>query len=611
MRQRQSPHPFSPFAHAVIAWSMLALVSLGTPAVAQQQLRHNIVLFVADGLRAASVNERATPALAALAREGVWLRNSHSTFPTVTTANASVLATGHYVGDTGNFGNNLYSGLSADGAHGDLLPDLEYNLTLGEMDAHFGDYLNETTLLAMARSAGYSTAAIGKQGPTLIFDHTERTGLATLLIDDATGTAGAIPLAPGIAQRLQAAGLAQVTPGRDDKGHFGSHTANLLQQDYLVAATTRVVLPWLQEQQKPFVLVFWSRDPDATQHNQGDSPLKLIPGINGPTSLAAVRNADDNLARLRAALFELGLADSTDIIVTSDHGFSTISKQSVSSPAAAAHFSDVPAGMLPPGFLALDLAHALNLNVFDADADYALVGPAEHPKRGNVLLGKNRQHPRVIVAANSGNDLIYLQPATDRRLARRVVEFLLAQDYVSGLFVEEGLGRIDGALGLADLRLAGSAVTPRPSIILNFRSFDTGCRESTLCGAGVADTQRAQGQGGHGSLSRADTHNFMALVGPDFKSGYVDELPASNVDLGRTLMGLISPEFKDRGRLTGRQLTECFPGGALAQVRREHRASRATANGLQTVLDLQWVGETMYIDAGGFIGRTLGLGPSN
>ena len=50
----------------------------------------------------------------------------------------------------------------------------------------------------------------------------------------------------------------------------------------------------VQESNKPFVLVFWSRDPDGTQHNQGDSLLKVEPGINGPTSLAAVKNADDN-----------------------------------------------------------------------------------------------------------------------------------------------------------------------------------------------------------------------------------------------------------------------------------------------------------------------------
>jgi len=29
------------------------------------------------------------------------------------------------------------------------------------------------------------------------------------------------------------------------------------------------------------VLVFWSRDPDGTQHNQGDSLNQLVPGING------------------------------------------------------------------------------------------------------------------------------------------------------------------------------------------------------------------------------------------------------------------------------------------------------------------------------------------
>ena len=57
-----------------------------------------------------------------------------------------------------------------------------------------------------------------------------------------------------------------------------------------------------KEREKPFVLVFWSRDPDGTQHFQGDSLNSLVPGINGPTSLAAIRNADDDLARIRAAL---------------------------------------------------------------------------------------------------------------------------------------------------------------------------------------------------------------------------------------------------------------------------------------------------------------------
>ena len=111
-----------------------------------------------------------------------------------------------------------------------------------------------------------------------------------------------------------------------------------MQQKYFADVATKVVLPLFKESNKPFVLVFWSRDPDGTQHNQGDSLLKVEPGINGPTSRAAVKNADDNLAQLHTALDELGLSANTDIIIAADHGFSTISKESKTSPAAQATY---------------------------------------------------------------------------------------------------------------------------------------------------------------------------------------------------------------------------------------------------------------------------------
>ena len=136
----------------------------------------------------------------------------------------------------------------------------------------------------------------------------------------------------------------------------------------------------LKARNKPFVLVFWSRDPDGTQHNQGDSLLKVTPGINGPTSLAAIKNADDNLAQLRAALDELGLAATTDIVIAADHGFSTISKESSTSPAAKASYTDVPAGLLPPGFVAIDLAKALDLPLADPNDNNKPVPANAHPK---------------------------------------------------------------------------------------------------------------------------------------------------------------------------------------------------------------------------------------
>jgi hypothetical protein len=48
--------------------------------------------------------------MARLKKSGVEFSNSHSLYPTVTTANASAIAAGHYQGDTGDFGNTLYFG---------------------------------------------------------------------------------------------------------------------------------------------------------------------------------------------------------------------------------------------------------------------------------------------------------------------------------------------------------------------------------------------------------------------------------------------------------------------------------------------------------------------
>ena len=62
----------------------------------------------------------------------------------------------------------------------------------------------------------------------------------------------------------------------------------------------------------------------------GPSLNKLSPGINGPTSRAAVRNDDQNLSQILTYLnSDPMLAANTDVFVTSDHGFSTISKKEI------------------------------------------------------------------------------------------------------------------------------------------------------------------------------------------------------------------------------------------------------------------------------------------
>jgi Type I phosphodiesterase / nucleotide pyrophosphatase len=581
------------------------------PAGAQQP--RNLVLFVPDGLRALLVTPETAPTMAAVRDEGVNFKNPHSLFPTFTMPNSSGLSTGHFLGDTGIFSNTLFSGYPVPPVGNTVTPFIENDVVLGDIDAHFGgSFISEETILAAARRQGLSTAAIGKLGPTLLFDHTVRSGAPTIIVDDWTGSANGIPLAQEIQDRLTAAGLPLAAPSRGDNGKPGNATtpgtsvANVVQQAYFADVAAKVVLPLFKQRNTPFVLVFWSRDPDGTQHNQGDSLNALTPGINGPTSLAAVKNADDGLRTIRQALDDLGLAATTDIVIAADHGFSTISKQSETSPAAKGQYADVRAGFLPPGFVAIDLAKALDLPLFDPDRKNAKVEDNAHARSGNGLIGRDPANPDIVVAANGGSDLVYLINR-DRALAARVVETLLAQDYVSGLFVDDDLGPIPGTLPLSTINLKGAAKTPTPAIVVNFRSFSTGCDQPVLCTVEIADTPLQQGQGMHGSFSRADTMNFMAAIGPSFKRGYVDEAPVSNADVGQTLARLLGLKIPFYGALRGRVIEEALPGGAEPTVTAQTLRAEPAANGLATVLSSYRVDKTRYFSAAGFAGRTVGL----
>jgi arylsulfatase A-like enzyme len=574
---------------------------------------HNVILFVPDGLRALMVTPENAPTMAAIRDQGVNFQNPHSLFPTFTTPNASAMATGHYLGDTGDFSNTIYTGFPVPGAGNSLVPFLESDPVLGDVDEHFaGDYLDEVTILKAAREQGFSTATIGKLGPALIFDHTDRTGGPTIVVDDSTGSDKGIPLSDEMKSALSAANLPPATPPRGENAKAGNATtpgttvANVVQQDYFTDLTTRVVLPMFKARNKPFVLVFWSRDPDGSQHNQGDSLNQLTPGINGPTSLAAIKNADTDLARIRQALADLGLDKTTDIIVSADHGFSTISKRSETSPAAKANYADVPSGLLPPGFVAIDLAKALNLPLYSPDDKDVLVTDEHHSRLGNGLIGPDPKSPQVVVAANGGSDLVYF-PKKDPNLVARTITALLAQDYVSGLFVDESLGHFPGTLPLSAINLKGTALTPMPAIAVNFRTEASDCTEKLTCEIEVADTPLQQGQGMHGSFGRGDTMNFMAAIGPDFKSGFVDPAPASNADIGKTLAYILGLQIKAKGKLVGRVLSEATPGGQAPKYVAKVMQSAPGPNGFTTLLDYQLVGDTRYFDAAGFAGRTFGL----
>lgn len=621
--------------------TLLTLALSIAPFSARAGQSHNVILFVPDGLRAAIVDRTTAPTMARLREEGVDFRNSHSLFPTFTTANASVLATGHALGDTGAFSNSIWSPFPIKSSKGTVTPFLESDPPLRELNDGYGHHVwNEDSIVALAAAAHYSTALIGKVGPTAVFDVSSLEELPervqTLIVDDLTGKENGPVPSPEWRAAFDRAGVPVNAPGRGDNGNFGTfdkpgtHLTDAVQQQYFRDVTLKVVLPEFKKAHRPFFLVYWSRDPDGSQHNQGDSFHTLIPGINGPTSLAAIRSADDALAAIEAKLKELGLTDNTNVLVAADHGFSTISKESHTSPAAKASYPDVTPGELPLGFLALDLTAALqaadpSVRLFDPEAENRPVGVRahQHTTRGNGLIGTDPAEPQVVVAANGGSDLIYIAPTlvsgAGLRIAHTIADALLEQDYVGGLFVDEGrFGKIPGALSTQSIGIGGGqAVTPHPAIVVSFRSFTTDCgreftpgaRQPLLCAAEISDYFLQQGQGMHGSFSRADTWNFMAARGPDFKRGYVDLLPTSNADIGITIAHLLRLPLTPKGPYSGRVLAESLRSsyGAPIPVRVDRIESEPAPNGLKTTLRTRTVAGHTYFDAAGFEGRTVGL----
>jgi arylsulfatase A-like enzyme len=643
------------FVVALALWPVRpASVSGQEPSIGIPQ--RNIVIFVFDGLRAGSVNADDSPTMFWIRNHGVSFVNSHSLFPTFTTANASAIATGHYLGDTGDYSNQIYIGrpVFLDGNFGrppgSYAPYVENNRVLGDLDAQFkGNYLNEETLLAAARRHGFNTAAVGKMGPAAIQDVSQLNpvngGFAipqTIIIDDGTGTPDGVPIAPEVSSALVNAGLPTIAPVRvqptGNNTTPGTKEPNYVQQAYFADATSKVILPMFSKSGRPFALLYWSRDPDGTQHFQGDSLNKLIPGINGPTSKSALRNADNNLKQILDYInSDPQLAANTDIFLTADHGFATISKHDID---AAGHMTrsyaakwiykdaqgrqEVNTGFLPVGFVSIDLAHELQLPLFDPDSQidgpegkkiFEPVDPAtprqltnvrQHPIGGNGLIGgtgriANQTDAKVVVAANGGSDLIYL-PAHDVDMVKRIVAFLAQQDYVGGIFVNDEYKNVSGALPSSTIRLIGSSLPPSPTIAVTFKTFFTDPKQPDMSGVQITDYELQQGQGMHGSFGRSNTHNFMAAIGPDFKKQFVDQAPISNADIAPTFTQILGFDIASKGELKGRVLREALAGGPPSvSFERKTAISESAANGRKTILMYQQLGKQVYFDQACFV----------
>ncbi|HYA36137.1 MAG TPA: alkaline phosphatase family protein [Candidatus Binataceae bacterium] len=563
-----------------------------------------VILMVWDGLRPDLVTARNTPNLFRMSHEGVRFDHHHSIYPTLTMANAGALATGAMPGRDGLVGNVMMLAPSLMHA-GASLDDpilagwiekpvvLESSEKLAALNGPhgFAGHLVELDTVAqeIEREGGY-IAIIGKQGPTFIFDNR-----VSGVIDGHDIVHEAhhdyLFLSDDMAAPSDAQDLLRAEPEANKTGVVDS-----LRDAYFAKVTVERAIPAAKraaEAGRPAMILLWQHNPDLTQH---------LAGLGTQPALDALTESDHNLSRVREAVSAADIADKTDIIVVSDHGFATV---------------------------------RLSVNVSAALA--------------RAAIKKSPDSDDVVVARNGGSDLIYLSPTafgsaeSRRNEMQKIVEFAEAQEWCGPIFSrgvartapaksisDTYAGAIEGTFDMAAIGILNPERTP--DLVLSFREIADGDNRGLTGPENAAFAIGADGQvsgpnkskplvqpipglvyadvdgfttgmGMHGAAGVREIHNFCTAFGPDFRRSWIDHNPTANTDVAPTItriLGLL-PNIGPGGVLpTGRAMTEAMVGErtSVGQPRAIAPMVRLTLQGVEvdTTLKITRLGDRDYLD---------------
>jgi predicted AlkP superfamily pyrophosphatase or phosphodiesterase len=598
----------------------ILIVFVAAPTRAQDSLATHrgrgriVILMVWDGLRPDFVTQRDTPNLFRLAREGVRFDKHHSIFPTLTMVNATALATGAPPGVNGLEGNNFYLAPSAEMPKGEVVSaeGAKAILNLNGSNEFKGRLIGlDTIAQEVAREGGY-VGVIGKQGPTAVFDNRVAT-----IVDgkDIVGEAHKDYLFASEDLVAPASASEKITIPPDSKTTVADEQRDL----YFARLVVENALPAAKlaaEAGRPALIVLWQHNPDLTQH---------VAGLGTLPAMEALSLCDNNLMTVRTAIDALGIADKTDLIVVSDHGFATIK------------FRIVLSEML-------------------------------------VAAGVKKSHDStdVVVVPNGGADLVYLSPTefatpeSKRAVLQKIVNFAEAQEWCGPIFSRDSatapdepirrghrqrapkpyLGWIDGTFSQHVVGLYNAARSP--DLVISFREEpDADNKNLTgptnpafligqigqvsmpnksaallhpVKGLVYADTGTSPtfttGMGMHGAAGEREIHNFCAATGPDFRRGFVDLNPTANTDITPTITEILGtlPNIGPGGVApAGRAMAE-----ALTDGRRSAGGSHSqtmTTNlmlpGVEaiTTLRVSWIGDESYLDSSTVEHKPLGSSP--
>jgi arylsulfatase A-like enzyme len=488
-----------------------------------------VIVFVVDGLRPDAVTTGDTPTIDRLRSEGVEFVRSHAVVPTVTRVNATTLVTGAHPGTHGIVGNQIFvpgvdPGRAIDTASHRRLLDVD-RVTNGRL-------VMAPTLAERLAATGLTFAAVssGSTGSALLTNHRAPAGVGVLVngyFD--TGARVAWP------DEANEAILSKLGPApAKDRG-----TASY---DRVVTWTQRALREYVLPEVHPAAVINWITEPDHSQH---------VIGVGSPAARAALRHADGQIAETLTALGELGLADSTDIIVVSDHGFTT------------------------------------NAAGVDVTAELLEAKLADSGATPEVVLASSGQAVALHVAGRQGDRV------------ERIARFLLTRDWAGALFTAarapgDPRGVVEGTFSLGLAHLANPERSP--DILLTFPWT------SRANAFGVAGADLACVSGGaqlfasdHGSMSPWNVRNTLIAWGPHFKRSVKSWVPAGNVDVAPTVLALLG--VGERAGMEGRVLREALADGPDPEhVPVDTRTHIAEAGSYRAALQLSVANGRHHVD---------------
>jgi predicted AlkP superfamily pyrophosphatase or phosphodiesterase len=483
---------------------------------------HHVVVLVWDGMRPDFVTEEDAPTLFGLARQGVTFKNHHPVYISATIVNGTALATGVYPGQSGIVGNAEFR--PAISATKQIATESLAAARKG--DALTGNhYLAFPTVAETLHGQGLRTAVAAAKTVGLLHDRFARAdesqGVVLFL-----GKVLPESLAPKLAAQL---------------GPFPPAEKSGIERD---SWTTSALIGPLWEKEVPAFSLLWLSEPDASQHKHA---------LGSPAALAAIKSSDANLARVLEALEQKGLRQQTDIIVVSDHGFSTIGR---------------------------------NAGVFKTLSDHGF-----HVRRSYPQTGPGPDD--ILLVDNGGSVFLYVAGHAPA-LIEKVVHFLQAQPFSGVLFTRQSVA---GAFALDQAKLDAPTA---PDIVLSLRWNSDRNKYGVPGYISSESKDYGAGQGMHGSLSHFDMHNTCIAAGPDFRNGLADDLPTGNIDIAPTVLCLlgVQPLEKLSGRILAEALVEPPDPAPSARSFHLEATCRASAFVWRQRLDCSTVGQTLYLDQG-------------